>query len=83
MIVATREELLALRGQLVDARTSLLTGQAVKEVWRDGRRIVYQGASASDINTAIAQVDSDIATLDSSVGASRPRYHALSVSFRG
>lgn len=82
--MATKEELEALRTSLVNARTSLLTGQAVKEVWRDGRRVVYQGVSVAEINDAIDQVDVDIAKIDAGTGSTtRPRYHGLSVRFQG
>lgn len=81
--MATREELEADRLALRAARTSLLTGQAVKEYWRDGRRVVYRDMKVSDINAAIALIDSDIADLATAAGTGRPRFHALSVRFGG
>jgi len=79
--MATREELEAERATLRSARASLLSGQMVKEVWRDGRRLTYQGITVDQLNEAIADVDAQIAELGSADRSSRPRFSALSVRF--
>lgn len=81
--MATREELEADRNALRAARVSLLTGQAVKEFWRDGRRVVYQAMSATEIENAIAGIDAELADMAAAAGATRPRFHALRVRFSG
>ncbi|SDA15013.1 gpW family head-tail joining protein [Sphingomonas sp. NFR15] len=77
----TREQLVADRAALVSARTSLLTGQQVKEYQRDGRRVVYATMTPDDIKGAIAEVDDQIEALDRAAGSGRPRFRALSVRF--
>jgi hypothetical protein len=82
-MVATRDELTADRVALVNARTSLLTGQTVREVWRDGRRLIFAAVTVANITAAIADVDDQLRALDVTETGSRPRYHALSVRFQG
>ncbi|WP_334656742.1 hypothetical protein [Sphingomonas panaciterrae] len=81
--MATREELEADKAALRAARLSLLSGQSVREYWRDGRRVVYRDMTAADIKDAIDDIDSDLAALAVDAGTSRPRFHALSVRFNG
>ena len=79
----TKEELTADRAALVSARTSLLTGQAVKEFWRDGRRVVYQSITVANINDAIADIDAQLCALDAPSAGALPRFRAMRVRFGG
>lgn len=81
--MATREQLEADRETLRAARVSLLAGQTVREVSRDGRKLVFQTPTADGITAAIAALDADIAALDAAAGTAKPRYRGLSVDFRG
>lgn len=38
------------------ARTALIKGERVTEVWREGRRVVYAGVSLKDIDAALADL---------------------------
>ena len=46
------------------ARVELLTGGQVKEVTREGRRLVFNVASAKDIDEAIRDIEGRIAALE-------------------
>jgi hypothetical protein len=39
------------------ARAALVNGERVVEVWRDGRRVTYGGASLSEIDAAIKELE--------------------------
>lgn len=65
---------------LKSARISLLTGGQIKEVWREGRRIVYNVASVGDINDAIAEYAELIAAATAPANTPR-KFRALRVRF--
>lgn len=76
----TVEQLEADRAAIAAARLKFLKGEAVKEVARDGRRLVMHGASLADFDSAIAAIDREIATLTAETSGVRRR-RALSVNF--
>lgn len=77
----TVEDLQADLAKLKSARLSMLTGTGVKEVWRDGRRIVYNVASMADLDRAIRLYEDYILKAQVVTGASNGRFRALSVRF--
>lgn len=84
MAALTLEELEDELAALRVARTELLTNGGFKEVWRDGRKIVYDRASIADLNAAIKDVESQIAMLEAAEAAgttAKPRYRALRPRF--
>jgi hypothetical protein len=83
MMTVTRANLIVDRDALILARTSLLTGQTVKEYWRDGRKVVYDTITVVEINGEIDRIDDQIRLIDTSAGTARPRFRALSVMFGG
>lgn len=80
--MATIEEMQADLDALLAARqTRLLTG-AVKEVSRDGRKLIYDNPSLADLNAAIDGLRRDIADAAALLAdTSYSRYSALSVRF--
>lgn len=80
---STLQDLQADLARLRVARVEALTGTQVKEVWRDGRRIVYNVGSVADLTKAINeyQVLVDAAVAAAAGTATRPRFRGLSVSF--
>lgn len=79
--MATRDELEADRLALRAARVSLLTGAMVKEVSRDGRKLVYAAPTLANIDAALSDIETQLAGLDAAAGLGRPRFHALPVRF--
>jgi hypothetical protein len=67
--------------RLRSARISMLTGGQVKEVWREGRRIVYNVASVADLDRAITLYEGLIADAAAAEGTTKKRFRALSVRF--
>lgn len=74
------ETLQADRAAIVAARRKFLSGEAVREVTRAGRKLVFQTTSLKDFDDALAAIDRNIDALAADDG--RPRFHALSVRFR-
>lgn len=74
-----RADLVALR----KARITLLTGGQIKEVWRDGRRLVYNVASLDDVTKAIHDYESLIAVAEAAAASTttKPRFRALRPRF--
>ena len=67
--------------KLKTARIQMLTKGGVKEVWRDGRRLVYNVASLKDLNDAIALYEGLIIDAGAAAGTVKKRHRALSVRF--
>lgn len=78
--MATIEELQADRATLMAKRAALLAGELVKEVWRDGRRLIFGAPNLADFDKAIAAIDTEIAGLTNEA-AGRPRRRAITLSF--
>lgn len=79
---ATLLQLQADLASLKAARLSALTGTAIKEVWREGRRIVYNVASVADLDRAIGIYEDYVADAQAEVTPpTRRRMRALSVRF--
>lgn len=81
MAEQTAEELTAELAALRTARTELLTTGGIKEVWRDGRKVVYNSASLKDLNDAIADTEARLAAVSATNAGGR--YRALRPRFGG
>jgi len=77
--VVTREELEADILALRNARTSLLRGSTVKQVERNGRKLVMEMPKLSDLNNAIADLVRQLGELDQAGDPTLRRRRALSV----
>jgi gpW len=68
-----------LRGYLAEAkikRHDIALGKSIKEVWRDGRRVIYEGMSLASIDAYIRQLESEIAMAEN-VAAGTPKRSAI------
>lgn len=63
------------------AKLALLKGDRVKEVAREGRRMVMADASLEDIDAALASIQREIDALTAAATTGARRRRALSVSF--
>jgi hypothetical protein len=63
------------------ARAALVNGERVVEVWRDGRRVTYGGASLKDIDAAIADLTAEYEAAVA-VEAGKTRRRPISLSWR-
>jgi hypothetical protein len=78
--MATLTELQADRAAIYAARLSFLKGEMVKEVARDGRRLVRSNPSLRDLDAALTSIDLEIAKLTAATDGTRRR-RAISVGF--
>lgn len=63
------------------ARTALVAGERVKEVWRDGRRMIFDGITLNQIERAIATLEREYeAAL--SIEDGRPKRRAIGLAWR-
>lgn len=62
------------------ARTSLVTGERVEDVWRDGRRMRLASLSLTEINEAIASLQFEYQQA-AAVEAGGPRRSAIGTYF--
>lgn len=62
------------------ARIAMLQGQQIKEVTREGRRLVFNVASAKDLTDAITELEGRIAALNAATSGSG-RFRALKPRF--
>lgn len=74
----TIEDLQADRATIAAARLSFLRGTAVKEVMRDGRKLVMQTPSLASLDAALAELDRQILTRS---GPTVRRRRALTLSY--
>jgi hypothetical protein len=83
--LATTEEIDAWKATLATlkaTRVEIATTGGIKEVWRDGRRMVFERASLKDLNDLIATYETMIADAEATnAGTGRKRYRALGVRF--
>lgn len=70
------------RDEAVVARHKLATGEAVAEIWRDGRRLTFRPTDLSKLNEYIATLDREIAEA-TAIADGRPRRGPLSVGWLG
>lgn len=68
------------RDDIWNAILALGRGERVKEVWRDGRRIVRESASLKDLNALLDVIDRQIAAT-TAVAAGRPRRRAIAIGW--
>lgn len=65
-----------------NARHELAMGQAVAEIWRDGRRMTYNKANSGDLNDYIAFLRSEIARQeDEASGTVRRNRRAIGIRY--
>lgn len=62
------------------ARTALIKGERVEDVWRDGRRMRLASASLAEINEAIKDLEREYAEAVA-VAAGKPRRSAIGIYF--
>ena len=74
------DQLRADRAAVAAARMKFLSGEAVKEVTRGGRKLVMHAVSLANFDEALAAIDREIAALVSVTSGTRRR-RAMSVSF--
>ena len=67
-----------------NARHELALGQAVSEIWRDGRRMTFNKSDMGKLDSYIDVLSRDIAKAEDLLnGTSFSRRQSLSVVFRG
>jgi gpW len=59
--------------ELRAARKQLALGQRIKEVWRSGRRIVYEGITLTQLDSLISQRECDLAAAECVAAGGRRR----------
>lgn len=62
------------------ARTALMSGERVEDVWRDGRRMRLSTVSLKDLNEMIAQLENEYAEAVAVEAGSRKR-SAIGIRF--
>lgn len=68
--------------QAEDARHELAMGQAVVEIWRDGRRLTFNKANSSDLNDYVAFLKAEIVRLeDEKNGTQRRSRRAIGIRY--
>jgi uncharacterized protein YukJ len=70
-------DLIALR----KARIQALQGGQVKEVWREGRRVVFNVGSIADLNKAILEYETLIELAVAQATSNKPRFRAIRPGF--
>lgn len=75
------ESLTAMLTEAEAALHALGMGQQVKEVWRDGRRVIYNGMSPSALQTYIDSLTARIAALTATTTGALPRRRFIGVAF--
>ena len=63
------------------ARHALSTGQRIKEVWRDGRRVIFEGMSAGTLGSYIDGLNAAIAALNADTSGALPRRRFIGTCF--
>lgn len=74
------EQLRLDRAAVYAAKLALLKGERVKEVAREGRRMVMDGANMAQVDAALAEIDRGIAALTAEAAGTRRR-HAFRLRF--
>lgn len=81
--MATSAEIQTLLNEARAARHQLALGQAVVEVWRDGRRIIYSKTDSGKLSDYIATLGSELAAALVEEGGTRVRRRRpISVRYR-
>jgi len=62
------------------ARTAIVAGERVEEVWRNGRRVVYASITLAEVNSAIADLQLEFKQAEA-VEAGKPRRAAIGTYF--
>jgi hypothetical protein len=63
------------------ARSALVKGERLEDVWRDGRRMRFSRLSLADINSAIADLEREYAAA-TSTEAGRPARRPINLAYR-
>lgn len=64
------------------ARTALVKGERVRDVWRDGRRLVFSEITLAQIDAAITSLENEYEQA-ANVEAGRPRRRPIGLAWRG
>lgn len=81
--MATVAELQADRAAVWAAIMAAAKGERIKEVWRDGRRIVRDNMSVAALEDLLARLDREIADAQFAEGtAAAPGRRAISLAYR-
>lgn len=62
-------------------RTKIVSGEAITELWRDGRRVRKQMPTLSELNSHIMRLESDLAQANA-VAAGGSRRRAIGLAYR-
>lgn len=63
------------------ARTALIAGERVEEVWRDGRRVIYAGIKLAELDKVIASLEREYeAAVNAAAG--RPRRRPIGLAWQ-
>lgn len=76
----TAADILADLQQVRAARTALAKGERVKEVWRDGRRLIFGDVTLQGLNDLIKALESDLAQAQAEE-AGKPRRRAIRLNW--
>ena len=80
--MATLDQLQTWLGEAESARHALAMGEALVEVWRDGRRVTYSKASLNDLQSYIDWLNAEIARVTAQASG-KPRRRALGFRWSG
>lgn len=64
------------------ARTSLVSGERVRDVWRDGRRLVFSEIALAEVEQAIVNLEREYESAVA-VAAGNPRRRPIRLAWRG
>lgn len=63
------------------ARSALIAGERVREVWRDGRRLIFEGIKLFDVESMIASLEREYEAA-CNAAAGRPRRRPIALAWR-
>lgn len=64
-----------------EARAKLVSGTAVVEVWRDGRRMKFNEANLGDLNAYISDLERQIEEIEGGAAGRPARRRYIGISF--
>lgn len=79
--MATAAEIAADLVELRAARMALAKGERIKDVWRDGRRLVFSDTTIEQLNSLISVYENDLAAATAAEAGS-PRRRAIQLGWR-
>lgn len=79
--MATAAEIAADLVDLRAARMALAKGERIKDVWRDGRRLIFSEISMNELNSLIQIYESDLEAA-TAAEAGQPRRRAIPLNWK-